>query len=831
MAAAHKVNIISDCEFILTGIFTSLMLQLNLTYGFNILAPEKTMEAAETKQKMSKALITVNTAIKNLRLYPASSAKIKGIVEKIHQVFSEMLQAADPLILQKSEHGLLFGAEELKKPGEDIWQVDAFAKTLQEFGITNIIIEQSLSQEELTVFLEVLAKNRQDIKSVDDLRKALDQKKIDHIQVNKEIAPAGKSPAADNGRLLSPLDIADDKIIQFFLRANKETADEIHKIEQAAAKTDFLLKTFQSRLSDIMQPQTSFSVERVAQHMTGMISMMDKVTSFLEKSEREKIARQIGGAISAMGPDITAWLKKQNIDNLFGGTLAKCLFQETPREQAAESIFPDADIAAPAQSRLFAPPAESTQKNTSRPIMPTENFVKSAQRKTESVAPPQKQEAINPADQLKEKMRASLRDEKKPYFDEKLLADIPVIFDKLDAEKEHEMMALIISRLINNLTEKSEEIRSRSAAALADIIGLLAPERRMRLLERLSPQLAEWIKFETLSTAAYKKICNNLSDLIQNLIEEKRFGEALPTLDVFSCISSGIIDKNDKAHETALGIIRTLATEKNINLLLKVFNSSADNPELQLDAGSVLVRLGDLAMNRVLDVLRGKMNSDERVRIMRLFMGMGARAIPVIREKLRSPAPWYYLRNMAYIMGHVGNETSADALKPLLIHENKQLRSEALKGIYKTGGAQRAPILLEALSYADDQFKLDIVEALGNAKSAEAVPELLKMLVERKSVSPDVRADLEEKICVALGAIGAPEALPLLKKISGASFISRYAKKVKIAAGLAAVSINKRQEETRRRAEADRDAAGEKPVTELNIPLDEKDNLREQRLN
>ncbi|HPD56323.1 MAG TPA: hypothetical protein P5294_08525 [Smithellaceae bacterium] len=785
------------------------------------------MATNQNKQKMLDVLISVNTAIKNMRVYPASSAKIKDIIDKIHQNFSGMLQAESPLVLQKSGHGLLLGTEELKKPGEDIWQVDAFAKLLREFGIDTLIIEKNISKEELTAFLETIAKMSKNIQSVEDLRRIFDQKKITHVLLNKETVPAPAAPEAGKHQILSPLDITDDKIIQSFLRANKEEADEIEKIEQAVEKADFLLKTFQSRLADITQPQTSFSVGHAAERIAGMLSTMDKVTSFLEKAEKERIAEQISGSISALGPDIVEWLKNQNVGNFFGGALTKHLFKETSAPQPAETLFPDLDITAGPKSRSTAPQSDGALNEITKPVMLAKsNITKHAPQQTEDTGRQNKTGQTDQAAQLKEKVRGFLRDDPKSLFDEKLLADMPVIFDQLDAEKEHEMMASIISRLVNSLTEKNEDIRAKSSAALADIIGLLTPERRIKLLERLSPMLVNWIKFETSSTYAYRKICDYLKNLTQSLIEERRFGDALPILDVFSCISAGIIEKNDKAHEISLNIVRSLATESNINVLLKTFNTSAKDPEKQFEAGSVLVRLGDLAMNRILDVLRGKTDSDERVRIIKLFLGLGQRAIPVIRDRLSKPAPWYYLRNMAYIMGHVGNESSAESLKPLLIHENKQLRNEALRSIYKTGGAQRGPILLEVLAYADDQFKLDIVEALGNAKSAEAVPELLKMLEERKAVSSDLRDDFEEKICVALGFIGAPEALPLLKKISKTSFISRYAKKVKIAAGLAAVSINKKQEEMRKKAEA-----GEKPITELSIPLDEKESLKEKQLN
>jgi hypothetical protein len=303
---------------------------------------------------------------------------------------------------------------------------------------------------------------------------------------------------------------------------------------------------------------------------------------------------------------------------------------------------------------------------------------------------------------------------------------------------------------------------------------------------------------------------------VQNFIDEGRLTEAIPVLDVLSNISTGIMEKNDKAHEICLDIIRELASEQNLTVLFKSFNSN--NASKQVNAGGVLVRLGDGAMNRMLDILRDKVDSDERVRIMNLFIGIGRRAIPVVRERISKVAPWYYLRNLAYILGHIGNESSAGSLQPLLLHENKQLRLEALKSIYKTGGDQRAHILISVLPQADDFFKINIVETLGNAKCVEAVPELVKMLKKRKSVAPALRGDLEEKICVALGSIGSPEALPILSKISKSNFFlrfRRYSKKVKIAAGIAAVSIRKRQEETKKKIKVEEEVKKEEATKTL----------------
>ena len=99
---------------------------------------------------------------------------------------------------------------------------------------------------------------------------------------------------------------------------------------------------------------------------------------------------------------------------------------------------------------------------------------------------------------------------------------------------------------------------------------------------------------------------------------------------------------------------------------------------------------------------------------------------------------------------------------------------------------------------ADEKFKLSLIEALGNAKAADIVPDLLDILTTRPFVTTAARTLMEEKICIALGAIGSPEAIPDLSEIAEPkSFfrISSYPKKVKAAAARVLESIRKKQAE------------------------------------
>jgi len=760
------------------------------------------MENSDVKQKALDALIVVNTAIKNMRLYPANSTKVVNIVDRLHNAFLDMLKEKAPLVFERSENGVLFCGEPLADKDEEKWQVSAFAKILAELNIENAFFEQELNKQELSRFLEILAKKPDNLQGDDSLQKLLKQKNISHILLNKKDDLA-KHP------LLSPDDLADDKIIKFFIRSSRKADDDIQKIEQVAEKTDYLLQRFNSRLTDIMKQKNVLSAERISENLTGMLSFMSKVTNSLDKNEQDKISQEIGKSVSLLEASVKNILKKHIAPNLFRGSLTQYFEDET-------AVIDQEQIKQEAVKVVFHQEEEKI----------TENIIEKKAQRPKATPP-------SPDAQLKGNLRLFLDGDYNAFTDASLMSSLPKLFQQLNTEKEHETMALLISKLANNLSAKNEQQRSLSAAALADVLDSLTAERRTKLIERLSARLASWIKSETLSSAAYKKICENLKDLIQNFIQEGRFAEALPILDIFSSISTGLIEKNDKAHEISLNIIRSLASENNISDLLKIFNRNTGNSETQHEAGSVLVRLGDTAMNRLLDILQAKTDSDERVRIMKLFMGLGSRAIPVVRDRLMKPAPWYYLRNMAYILGHVGNESSAEALKPLLTNENQQLRNEALKSIYKTSGSKRGAILLAVLPQADDKFKTELIEALGNSKSVEAVPELIKMLEERNAVEASLRDELEEKICVALGSIGSPEALPLLKKISGATFslgLSRYSKKAKLAASIAVISINNKLEGTQKKAAAEKQINDEKTPVELNIPLDEvKDNTKSKK--
>ena len=484
-----------------------------------------------------------------------------------------------------------------------------------------------------------------------------------------------------------------------------------------------------------------------------------------------------------MDNDIIQELSSQEIEQLFGGMLLQYIMFSTldevkPEDKSVESNISNASTSEENSSSAGGAGSGSGSSSGSADTAGSE--------KTDY----QKQ-LFN----LKEKLLSRIKDNSRPFMDAPLLLVLPKIIEQLIAQKEQETMEKIINRLMADLLNEDADVRAKAAKGLTEIIESFSPDRQSELIERLSGQLIDWIKLETVVTLDYRKICRSLQKLLQDFIRQGRFAESIPIMDVFNDIHSRILEKNDEIRYISSEIIKNLASEEYLSLLIKELNTNDRNK--RDEASQKLVRFGDVILNRLLDIIHEVSDSKERVNVLHLIIDMGQKVIQAIKDRINDKnAPWYYLRNMAFLFGLIGNETNAYILKPLLLHENNRVRLEALKSIFQIGEKQRGPLLLSVLPKTDDQFRLNIIETLGNAKCAEAVPNLLDMLKKPSLIASQLQIDLQEKICTALGLIGSPEALPALTEIAESKSFLRiraYPEKVKHAATRALESIKKRQ--------------------------------------
>lgn len=325
-------------------------------------------------------------------------------------------------------------------------------------------------------------------------------------------------------------------------------------------------------------------------------------------------------------------------------------------------------------------------------------------------------------------------------------------------------------------------------------IESLPSEEKKEEIKRLSIQVAEWIEMETTVTPTYKEICHRLQPLLQEFINYRFFAEADLIIDVFSKINNGALKKDDKVREVSLEVLRKLASDDNINILFKEVHINEKNKTPSF-AFQILTGFGDIIIYKLLNILRHDTDSKKRINTIHIIEEMGQMAIPAIRKKITADDPWYFLRNMAYILGRIGHENSADILRPLLLHEDKRVSREAFKSIGQIGGNKKGLLLLSVLSKVDKELRVNIIEMLGKIKCTEAVPNLLDMLKNKSSMAKEDQISMQEKICKALGSIGSPEAIKTLSEIAESKSIlgiGSYPKEVKHAAERALEDIRRK---------------------------------------
>jgi HEAT repeat protein len=660
--------------------------------------------------KAQNALVLLNTAIKNIRLYPPSSTIVTASVDRLHQTFIDMLQIQSPIVFSESDRNILVDGNPLDYKDQEKIHVMALKDIMLTFGIKSITFETGATREEFSLLVSILSKKSEDFQAEGGFLQALAGLDIPHIRMDEKVYVAMDKDQAN----LQGLTVSGDEIARFFLLTHPGIDVHSQDFRELAGNTEALRKAFEAGLSNIMAQKETLTSAELLINLNSMLVMLDKISGGLDDDNRGILSKQVGSALLSADPSMALQLTTQNMEHLLGGLLLQYLMTELAQDQ---NTVP-----------------ESTAEDP--------------QSKLRKVA---------------DKFSLRLQDPR-TFLDSELMSVLPKIIEQLIAQKEREALETVLIRLTQKLESPDTDVRNAAARGLAGVIEGLSGEQKKTIVEKVADKLTAWLKSESHFSSEYTRICRILKDAAHDDIVQQRFNDALPYLDTFDQIASGTVSQGDDARLAARDMINHLATEDNIKAIWTQYESGDEKKKTEVK--TVLALLGEEPLNYLLDLLHTRKNSNERVSIMHMIMNASKKALPLIGQRLRHEEPWYYLRNLTYMLGQIGNEESAGLLQPFLHHKNEKLRQETLKAIQKTGGARRGKLLLSALNNPDDEFRQTVVEALGASRAEDAVAGLLKILKDRPLIASAGRIALEETICTALGVIGSPDAIPLLSEIA-----------------------------------------------------------------
>jgi len=738
------------------------------------------------QEKAIEAVVIMNTAIINLRMYPPTNAMIVKTIDRLYDMLQTIFEEEDALLLAESERSLLISGEPLSQKNREKPQVAILLVLMINWGIKSIGFNKNLDKRELSLFLEIMGKKPDGVIKEKGLEQLVSEGEMPHIQINQTIyVEMGK-----DREIVAGLDITDEDIIKYITTEDPDAALDPGKVKEMAKDHEWVSRIFQSAMHHLVDRDGTESNKKLSESMLQMLRALDKIS---DHEEKEGLSTLAAKSISDMDADFIAMMMTQNREGLLENRLFDHVIERIEHEKF-EDVAVKLHQAFDGESmggKGFDSEGIEFAQQAYQHLMDTEKGVELLHQIQEKQAR-KKEEKRNNILEIKEKVHDFLNNLKGGIPDESTAKSLHEMVDTLYSEGETEIAETIIDRLTGKLQSDHSDVRVAASEYLVDILDNLSQERRTDIMTRHQDPLLTWIKSETIPTSALRTICMQLKDLTQSRIRKQQFADSLPILETFRFIASHQIDKDDQIHSIASDTLKEIATADIQEILLEEFRF--DKKGQRNEAGRNLVMTAQYSINRLLDLLQEGDASSERGLILNLIPQIGPAAAPAVIERIEESAPWYYLRNLVRLLGRVGSEGHAKILAPLMVYDDLRVQREAFRSINNIGGAFKGEIFLNALSGCDDQLKVSVVTTLGSLKHRDAVKPLVELFKSKLNLSEEMKVDLQEKICLALGSIGDREALPFLTEVSKQSGIfgfKSYNPKVKTAAGRAADMLSK----------------------------------------
>jgi HEAT repeat protein len=739
------------------------------------------MTGTGIQDKVMEAVVIMNAAIINLRLYPPTNAMIIKTIERLSETFQNFLQENGTLLLAESENNLLITGEPLTEKNRQKPQVAVFLMLMANRGIKSVLFSQGLEKNELSYFLEMLGKKQDGVTGEEELGQIFSEEKTPHIRVN-----AKRYVEVDQDRqIMSSLDIKDADLIRYIANEHPDVTQDPEKLKELAKDRGWVSRIFQSGMQHLAGRDGMQSGSKLSESVLHMLRALDEIT---DRDGRESLSMIAAKSISDMDADLIAVMMSQNMDGLLENRLFDHLVDRIDHgklEEIAFKLYQSIDAPDSGGGIHDGATMECTRQAYRR-LTGTDKGAELRQR-IEARQAREKEERGKEIREQSGKINDILDRLEQGHPHESDLKALTELLGALSPNGETVSMEAVIERLIGLLEKDRTDVRTEASEALAEIFGHLSPERRMELLARYVDRLTAWMKSAAGATGAFGKIGMHLKDLAEGWIRDRRFKESLPLLEAFSHIVSNRSEQNDPAREAISGIIKEIASPGALGTLIEAFRTDAQNQGRE--AGRILVAMAGHSVDPLMDILMKSEISEERILILNLIPEMGSAAVPAVAARITESTPWHGLRNLARVLGRIGNEEDAKThLAPLLVYGDLRVQKEAFKSINSIGGASRGEIFLRALAGCDDQLKANLAAALGSLKCRDAVKALISLFKSKTNLPEEMRVELQEKICIALGNIGDREAVPFLKEVSRQSglfgFKSHHVK-VKAAAGRA----------------------------------------------
>jgi hypothetical protein len=217
------------------------------------------------------------------------------------------------------------------------------------------------------------------------------------------------------------------------------------------------------------------------------------------------------------------------------------------------------------------------------------------------------------------------------------------------------------------------------------------------------------------------------------------------------------------AHECAVSdLIDGVAKSRLLHTMIDTLWNSRGMP-VEDDLRACLTLLGGRIVTPLMTMLGEEMRTGARRMLCDLIVVLApGRAGDV--GLFATDDRWYLARNVAYILGRLGDPQGIGYVSRLTTHRDQRVRSEAVTALASIGGPEADAILVTLLNDVDGRIRLKTVLSMSDDAVVLALPKLLRML---ERIDPmHMTFALKQEIIAALTRARVSEAIPALVRFS-----------------------------------------------------------------
>jgi len=402
------------------------------------------MASQDLHQKAQDALVALNAAIKNIRLYPPASAMVQKSIERVLSFLDGIFESEDELTVAESEKNLLVFGTPLTEKEQQKPQVVAFIATLLDFGVKSLNIKKGVSTEELEILFQTLSRKAEDVNAEGGLQAALAGSNLPHIILDEKVYMAvdGDQPVtADMG-------IAGDEIGKFIASGQAASDMEMDQLQEMAKDPAWVANVFSTGIKKLHGKGEGTGGSAMANTLQQLVETFESLT---DQEGQAAVSREVAASVVDQDDETLIPILAKDYAGKLGKNLFSQILDRMPDDQFERIVL---------KLKELASTGDRTASLAYQNLLITEKGQQiSANLQTRTATEPadQKQKMV----QLKAGLKDLVQGKAAPLDNPDFLASLPATGTQLIEKGKLETAETIAVNLAAGLAEAAPEYRRR----------------------------------------------------------------------------------------------------------------------------------------------------------------------------------------------------------------------------------------------------------------------------------------------------------------------------------------------------------------------------------